>query len=74
MRYAGPVGWVDAAGNATWAIALRGAEVAANGTIRAFAGAGIVEGSDPAAELRETEIKFRPIRDAFADPLPEDAS
>lgn len=71
MRYAGPVGWVDQTGNATWAIALRGSEVAANGTIRAFAGAGIVEGSDPAAELRETEIKFRPIRDAFADPLPE---
>lgn len=71
MRYAGPVGWLDSTGNATWAIALRGSEVAANGTIRAFAGAGIVEGSDPAAELRETEIKFRPIRDAFADPLPE---
>lgn len=72
MRYAGPVGWVDNAGNATWAIALRGSEIAANGTIRAFAGAGIVDGSDPAAELRETDIKFRPIRDAYSDPLPED--
>ena len=69
-RYAAPVGWVDSQGNATWAIALRGAEVAASGAIRAFAGAGIVAGSDSRAELRETDIKFRPIRDAFADPLP----
>lgn len=71
-RYGAPVGWIDDRGNATWAIALRGAEISSSGSIRAFAGAGIVEGSDSAAELRETDIKFRPIRDAFADPLPSD--
>ena len=68
-RYAGPVGWVDANGDGEWAIALRCAQVspAAVGTrtITAYAGAGIVAGSDPDAELAETELKFRPIIDAF---------
>lgn len=69
-RYAGPVGWVDASGGGEWAIALRGAQVAADGAIRAFAGAGIVADSVPADELAETAIKLRPIVDALGDPLP----
>jgi menaquinone-specific isochorismate synthase len=69
-RYAGPVGWIDADGGGEWVIALRGAEIAADGAIRAFAGAGIVAGSDPEAELAETAVKLRPITDALADPLP----
>ncbi|WP_306231787.1 isochorismate synthase [Agrococcus beijingensis] len=69
-RYAGPVGWIDGDGGGEWVIALRGAEIAADGQIRAFAGAGIVAGSDPAAELAETAVKLRPITDALADPLP----
>lgn len=69
-RYAGPVGWVDGDGGGEWVIALRGAEIAIDGAIRAFAGAGIVAGSDPAAELAETAVKLRPITDALADPLP----
>lgn len=64
-RYAGPVGWVDAAGDGEWAIALRCAEVSADGTVHAFAGAGIVAGSDPDRELAETALKFRPIVEAF---------
>ena len=32
----------------------------------AHAGAGIVAGSDPEAELLETRVKFRPIVDALA--------
>ena len=31
-----------------------------------YAGAGIVAGSDPEAELLETRVKFRPIVDALA--------
>lgn len=68
-RYAGPVGWVDSAGNGQWAIALRCAQftpvegVATR--VTAYAGAGIVAGSDPAAELLETQVKFRPIVDAI---------
>lgn len=65
-RYAGPVGWIDAAGDGEWAIALRGAQFGEGGRISAHAGAGIVPGSDPEAELLETRMKFRPIVDALA--------
>ena len=34
--------------------------------LTAYAGAGIVAGSDPEAELLETRVKFRPIVDALA--------
>lgn len=62
--YAGPVGWVDADGDGEWAIALRCAELTGR-TARVFAGAGIVADSDPAAELDETERKFRALLDAL---------
>jgi menaquinone-specific isochorismate synthase len=65
-RYGGPVGWVDGAGNGKWAIALRSAEVDADGGVTAYAGAGIVGESDPDRELAETRLKFRPIVEAFA--------
>jgi menaquinone-specific isochorismate synthase len=63
-RYAGPVGWVDADGNGEWGIALRCAQVSSR-TARLFAGCGIVAGSDPAAELAEAQVKFRPMRGAL---------
>jgi menaquinone-specific isochorismate synthase len=63
-RYAGPVGWVDADGNGEWGIALRCAQLSGN-RARLFAGCGIVADSDPAAELAETESKFRPMRTAL---------
>jgi menaquinone-specific isochorismate synthase len=65
-RYAGPVGWVGADGDGEWAIALRSAQVDEDGTITAYAGAGIVSDSDPEKELAETRMKFRPVIDAFA--------
>jgi menaquinone-specific isochorismate synthase len=65
-RYAGPVGWVGADGDGEWAIALRSAQVDEDGTVTAFAGAGIVTDSDPEKELAETRMKFRPVIDAFA--------
>jgi menaquinone-specific isochorismate synthase len=70
-RYAGPVGWIGADGDGEWAIALRGAQIEAGGqgglrSIRAFAGCGIVAGSEPDAELAETELKFSPIREALS--------
>lgn len=64
-RYAGPVGWVDAAGDGEWAVALRCAQVDASGDITAYAGCGIVADSDARSELLETKMKFRPIVDAF---------
>ncbi|HKN50553.1 MAG TPA: isochorismate synthase [Actinomycetota bacterium] len=63
-RYAGPVGWVDANGNGEWAIALRCAELSGT-TARLFAGCGIVEQSDPGAELEEARLKLRPVRSAL---------
>lgn len=76
-RYAGPVGWVDADGNGEWAIALRCAQFGSAPARRfaeytdtiavtAYAGAGIVAGSDPETELLETRVKFRPVVDALA--------
>jgi menaquinone-specific isochorismate synthase len=64
-RYAGPVGWIGADGDGEWAIALRGAQIEGR-NVRAFAGCGIVEGSEPDAELAETELKFAPMRDALS--------
>lgn len=63
--YAGPVGWLDAAGNGEWGIALRGAVVEAPDTVRLYAGCGIVEGSQPEAELAETWAKFRPMLESL---------
>jgi isochorismate synthase len=55
--YAGIAGWVDNHGDGDWVIALRCAEVMGR-TARLYAGAGIVAGSDPAAEDREADVKF----------------
>ena len=59
-RYAGPVGWMDAAGDGEWGIALRCAQVdPARRRLRLFAGCGIVAGSDPDAELAESAGQAR---------------
>jgi isochorismate synthase len=62
--YAGPVGWVDAAGDGEFAVALRCARLAGS-TATLYAGAGIVGASDPSAEAEETEPKFRAFLDAL---------
>lgn len=64
-RYAGPVGWIDGDGDGEWAIALRCAQVDADGTVTAYAGCGIVHDSVPHDEFAETVMKFRPIVEAF---------
>jgi menaquinone-specific isochorismate synthase len=63
-RYAGPVGWVDGCGNGEWGIALRCGQLDGR-RARLFAGCGIVADSRPAAELAETQAKFRPMRRAL---------
>lgn len=66
-RYAGPVGWVDAAGNGTWAVGIRSALL--DGSVaRLFAGVGVVSDSDPRAELAETEAKFQAVLSAIVRP------
>lgn len=65
-RYAGPVGWFDAHGDGEFGIALRCAEVdAASGRVRAFAGCGIVSGSNAEQELAESTAKLSPIINAL---------
>ena len=64
-RYAGPVGWVDAHGDGEFGLALRCAELVGDDSARLFAGCGIVAGSDPAAELAETQSKFAAFQAAL---------
>ena len=63
--YAGPVGWLDAAGNGEWGIALRGAVIESPQTVRLYAGCGVVDGSVPETELAETWAKFRPMLESL---------
>ncbi|MBO1074561.1 isochorismate synthase (plasmid) [Roseomonas marmotae] len=55
--YAGAVGWCDGRGDGEWHVSIRCAEIAGR-RARLYAGAGIVPGSDPAAETAETAAKF----------------
>ena len=55
--YAGPVGWMDAAEDGEFCVALRSA-LLRDRFAHLYAGAGIVGASDPAAELAETEVKL----------------
>jgi salicylate biosynthesis isochorismate synthase/menaquinone-specific isochorismate synthase len=55
--YAGPVGWMDAAEDGEFCVALRSA-LLRDRRAHLYAGAGIVADSDPAAELAETEVKL----------------
>jgi menaquinone-specific isochorismate synthase len=64
-RYAGPVGWLDAHGNGEFGLALRCAELTGSNGARLFAGCGIVAGSDPVAELAETQAKFAAFQAAL---------
>ncbi len=64
-HYAGPVGWMDAHGDGRWVVGIRAATVAGRHA-RLAAGVGIVERSDPASELLETNWKFTAVFDALA--------
>jgi menaquinone-specific isochorismate synthase len=65
--FAGPVGWVDASGDGEWWIGIRAALVDGKAA-RLFAGVGIVDGSDPATELAETQLKLQALLAAFVRP------
>jgi isochorismate synthase EntC len=62
--YAGPFGWAGLDGEGEFAVAIRSALVSGS-TASLFAGSGIVAGSDPEAELIETELKLRPMLSAL---------
>jgi isochorismate synthase len=68
-RYGGAVGWVDAAGDGTWAVAIRCAELSDDRrTARLVAGGGIVADSEPLAELAETQAKLQAMLSAIVRP------
>jgi isochorismate synthase len=56
--YSGPIGFADSEGGGEFYAALRSAVLRGN-EARLFAGAGVVAGSDPEAELGETRLKLR---------------
>ena len=64
--YAGPVGWMDATEDGEFCVALRSA-LLRDREARLYAGVGVVAGSDPAAELAETEIKLGALLPLLAE-------
>jgi menaquinone-specific isochorismate synthase len=56
---------VDGAGDGEFAVALRSAVVQGDHAWL-FAGNGIMGDSEPAAELAEVQLKFRPLSEALA--------
>lgn len=62
--FTGLVGWCDAGGDGEWAVSIRCAEIGAE-QATLYAGAGIVAGSDPQAELAETRAKMATMLQAM---------
>jgi salicylate biosynthesis isochorismate synthase len=64
--YAAPVGWMDATEDGEFCVALRSA-LLRDREAHLFAGVGVVSGSDPAAELAETEVKLGALLPLLAE-------
>lgn len=64
--YCGCVGWVDARGDADFALAIRTA-VQIGSTVRVCGGGGIVADSDPESEYAESLVKIAPILNALTN-------
>ena len=68
-NYGGAVGWVDAVGDGTWAVAIRCAELSSDRrSARLVAGGGIVADSEPLSELAETQAKLQAMLSAIIRP------
>lgn len=72
--YAGFMGWFDRSGDGELSVAIRSGLLSpglrSEGEACLYTGAGIVAGSEPAAEYRETEWKQRPFLRALGVELP----
>jgi salicylate biosynthesis isochorismate synthase/menaquinone-specific isochorismate synthase len=64
--YAGPVGWMDGTEDGEFCVALRSA-LLRDREAHLYAGGGIVSGSEPAAELAETEVKLQALLPLLAE-------
>lgn len=62
--YAGIIGWFNFELQGEFAVAIRSALLKRT-NLYAFAGCGIVEGSDPEQEFEEAELKLKPILSLF---------
>jgi menaquinone-specific isochorismate synthase len=62
--YAAPIGWFDDAGDGEFDVALRSGVLLGDEAFL-FAGAGIVQHSDPASEYAETELKLASLSSAL---------
>ncbi|MDH7605417.1 MAG: isochorismate synthase, partial [Melioribacter sp.] len=66
--YAGILGWFNVEGNGEFVIGIRSA-LYKNSFLYAFAGCGIVEGSEIKSEFEETELKLKPMLSLFRERL-----
>jgi menaquinone-specific isochorismate synthase len=66
-RYAGPLGWVRADGDGEFHLGIRSA-VLEGSKASLYAGVGIVADSEPAEELRETQLKLQAMLAALVRP------
>jgi salicylate biosynthesis isochorismate synthase/menaquinone-specific isochorismate synthase len=64
--YAAPVGWMDATEDGEFCVALRSA-LLRDREAHLFAGVGVVAGSEPEAELAETEVKLGALLPLLAE-------
>ncbi len=62
--YSGIIGWFNKNRFGEFTVSIRSA-LNIGKKIYAFAGGGIVDGSDPAQEVKETDLKFKPILSLF---------
>jgi menaquinone-specific isochorismate synthase len=62
--YSAPIGWTDASGDGEFVVALRSG-LLRDGKAWVYAGAGIMEDSDPQAEYAETELKMQALLGAL---------
>lgn len=70
--YAGPVGWLNGQGDSRFSVALRSALICGDEAY-AFSGAGLVTGSTPEGEWRETEMKLQAISQSLMTRSPGSA-
>lgn len=66
--YSGVLGWLTEKENGEFMVALRCA-LLKNNKLFAYAGSGIVNGSDPISEYNETELKLNPILSLFQNEI-----
>lgn len=64
--FTGLAGWQKANGDGEWVLTLRCARYDGQRSLRLYAGAGTVAGSDPDSEIRETETKMQTFMRAIA--------